>query len=177
MNHLNPYKMNFLELVKHRASVRSFSERAVEAKTLEYILECARLAPSAVNYQPWRFFVVSSAEAKKALQRCYNREWFTSAPLYILACGDSGKSWKRGSDGKDHLDIDVAIAVEHICLAAAEQGLGTCWVCNFDAALCSQELRLPENLIPVAIIPLGYPAGEVERRGSRKDIEEIVAEL
>lgn len=177
MNHLNPYKMNFLELVKLRSSVRSFSGKAVEPEKLEYLLECARLAPSAVNYQPWQFFVASSAEAKEKLQRCYNREWFTSAPLYILACGDASQSWKRGSDGKDHLDIDVAIAVEHICLAAAEQGLGTCWVCNFDAALCRQELNLPENLIPVAIIPLGYPAGSVERRGNRKGVEEIVAEL
>jgi len=169
--------MNFLELVKHRCSVRSFSDKEIEPEKLEYILECARLAPSAVNYQPWRFFVASSDEAKTKLQRCYNREWFTSAPLYILACGDTSQSWKRGSDGKDHLDIDVAIAVEHICLAAAEQGLGTCWVCNFDAALCRQELNLPENLIPVAIIPLGYPAVTIERKGSRKDIGDIVEKL
>ena len=169
--------MKFLELVKLRSSVRSFSGKAVEPEKLEYVLECARLAPSAVNYQPWRFVVASSADAKKKLQQCYNRAWFTSAPLYILACGDVGQSWKRGSDGKDHLDIDVAIAVEHICLAAAEQGLGTCWVCNFDVALCRQELNLPENLIPIAIIPLGYPADKVERRGSRKDLDEIVTEL
>lgn len=169
--------MNFLELVKLRCSVRSFSAKAIEPEKLDYILECARLAPSAVNYQPWRFFIARSDSAKKALQKCYNREWFASAPLYILACGDASQSWKRGSDGKDHLDIDVAIAVEHISLAAAEQGLGTCWVCNFDVALCKQELKLSDSLIPIAIIPLGYPAGTVERKGTRKNIGEIVEEL
>ena len=100
--------------------------------------------------------------------------------MFIVACEDHSQSWKRGSDGKDHADIDVAIAVEHICLAAAEQGLGTCWVCNFDVARCKEVLNLPENIEPAVIIPLGYPEREeqfAESEKKRKGAEEIVSIL
>lgn len=73
--------MNFLDLVKARYSVRSYRPQAVEREKVEYLLECARLAPSAVNFQPWRFFVVASDACREALRRCYHREWFAEAPL------------------------------------------------------------------------------------------------
>ena len=117
--------MNFLELVKARKSERDYTSQEVEQSKLDYILECARLAPSAVNFQPWHFLIVKSEEAKEKVRKCYNREWIKTAPMYIVVCGDTSQSWKRKSDGKDHCDIDVAITTEHICLAAAEQGLGT----------------------------------------------------
>ena len=115
-------------------------------------------AASAVNFQPWRFFVVASDARREALRRCYHREWFAEAPLCIAVCVDESVSWKRKSDGHDHADIDAAIAAEHICLAAAEQGLGSCWVCNFDVPLCREALELPATLRPVVLIPVGYPA-------------------
>ena len=121
--------MNFLELTKRRCSVRKYASRPVETEKLDYILEAARMAPSAVNYQPWCFLVVKSDKGREKIQSCYPREWFKQAPCYIVVCGDHAQSWKR-ADGKDHMDIDAAIAAEHICLAAAEQGLGSCWVCN-----------------------------------------------
>lgn len=166
--------MNLLDTVKNRKSVRAYSAKEVEAEKLEYILECVRLAPSAVNFQPWHFYVIKNSERKALLHQCYAREWFVSAPLYIVACGNTSQSWKRKSDGKDHLDIDVAIAVEHICLAAAEQGLGTCWVCNFDVEMCCRLLDLPPDLCPIAIIPVGYPLEEQNKPSSRKLISEIV---
>ena len=101
--------MNFLDLVKARYSVRSYRPQAVEREKVEYLLECARLAPSAVNFQPWRFFVVASDARRKALRRCYHREWFAEAPLCIAVCVDESVSWKRNSDGHDHADIDAAI--------------------------------------------------------------------
>ena len=106
--------MNFLDLVKARYSVRSYRPQAVEREKVEYLLECARLAPSAVNFQPWRFFVVASDARREALRRCYHREWFAEAPLCIAVCVDESVSWKRKSDGHDHADIDAAIAAEHI---------------------------------------------------------------
>ncbi|MCW0481291.1 nitroreductase family protein [Gaoshiqia sediminis] len=166
--------MNLLELTQKRHSVRSFSGQPVESEKLAYILECARHAPSAVNYQPWKFYVITKPEAKEKLQQIYPRKWFETAPMYLLACGDSSQSWKRSFDGKDHLDIDVAIAVEHICLAAAEQGLGSCWVCHFDTDLCQKEFGLPHEMVPVAIIPLGYPAKETTRQTDRKALSEIM---
>ena len=151
--------MNFLELTKRRCSVRKYASRPVETEKLDYILEAARMAPSAVNYQPWCFLVVKSDKGREKIQSCYPREWFKQAPCYIVVCGDHAQSWKR-ADGKDHMDIDAAIAAEHICLAAAEQGLGSCWVCNFDVALCRQQFGLPPTVEPVVLIPVGYPEDE-----------------
>ncbi len=150
--------MNFLELTRARYSVRNYTDRLVEPEKLDYIFECVRMAPSAVNYQPWRFAVVTDPERLAALKTAYPREWIQTAPCIIVACANHEESWHRKSDGKDHADIDLGIAVEHLCLAAAEQGLGTCWVCNFDVPRCREVMQLPENLEPVALIPLGYPA-------------------
>lgn len=169
--------MNFLELSKQRYSARNYSSDIIEQEKLSYILECARQAPSAVNYQPWHFFIVKSDEQKHLIQQSYPREWFEGAPLYIVICVDSSEAWIRKSDGKNHSDIDAAIATEHICLAAAEQGLGSCWVCNFDPEILKQALRLSPNQSPVAIISLGYVKQSPEKHSPRKEISEIITIL
>lgn len=169
--------MNLLHLIETRYSVRAYSDREVEAEKLNYILECARLAPSACNRQPWRFVVVRSAAKRSALHACYDRPWFAEAPLYIAVCADTAQSWKRTPDGKDHADVDAAIAAEHICLAAAEQGLGTCWICNFDPARCDAVLELPAEWRTVALFPIGYAATEQRPAKKRKPAEETVAEI
>ena len=165
--------MKFLELVRSRISVRQYTSKKVEDEKIAYILECARQAPSAVNYQPWQFIVVKNDEVKRLLHECYPAKWFAEAPVYIVACADTSQSWKRSNDGKDHADIDVAIAVEHICLAAVEQGLGTCWVCNFDVQKCAALLNLPVHIYPAAIIPVGYTTQTVSRNPNRKPTDEI----
>lgn len=137
--------MNLLELAQKRCSIRKYASSPVEDEKLAYILEAGRMAPSAVNFQPWYFVIIRQEAGRTKIQECYAREWFRSAPLYILVCGDHSQSWKRSSDRKDHMDIDVAIATEHISLAAAEQGLGSCWVCNFDTDLCRKHFNLPDN--------------------------------
>ena len=164
--------MNFLELVKQRYSCRAYKPLGVEKEKLDYILECVRLAPSAVNKQPWRFRIVSKEEDKAKLQQCYNRDWFKTAPMYVVASVLHDEEWVR-SDGKHHGDIDIAIAVEHLCLAATEQGLATCWVCNFDAVLCKELFNLSDNEEPAVLIPLGYAEDEVKPK-NRKPIETIV---
>ena len=166
--------MKFQELVKARRSIREYLAKEIEEEKLNYILECARLAPSAVNFQPWYFVVAKSPESKCKLQQCYNREWFNTVPLFIIACGDTSQSWKRKADGKDHMDIDMAIAVEHICLAAAEQGLGSCWVCNFDVNLCKQLFELPGHIEPIALIPIGYATKSEIKTQPRKELDDIV---
>lgn len=105
--------MNFLELVKARYSARKYANRPVEAEKLDYIMECVRFAPSAVNFQPWRFRIVTDEAVLKALYSCYKREWLATAPCIIVACVDHNESWHRRADNKDHADIDIAIAVEH----------------------------------------------------------------
>lgn len=169
--------MNFLELTKRRRSIRRFVSKEIEKEKIEYIMECVRRAPSAVNNQPWLFYFIKNEKIRKDLQKSYPREWFEKAPLYIVACADNNKSWKRSYDSKDFADIDLAIAIEHLCLAAAEQNLGTCWVCNFDPELCSKTLNLPEHIYPVAIIPIGYSDESKSDERERKALEEIIRTL
>ena len=166
--------MNFLELAKLRHSVRGYQPRKVEEEKLEYIMECVRMAPSAVNYQPWRFYIISEPEQLAAIKKSYHREWIQTAPCIIVACTDHNESWHRQIDQKDHADIDIAIAVEHLCLAAAEQGLGTCWVCNFEPEVCREVLSLPANVEPAVMIPLGYAENTAPVEKKRKEISEIV---
>lgn len=167
--------MEFLELVKKRYSVRAYAECKVEREKLDYVLECARLAPSAVNRQPWHLIVAESADVRARLCDCYHNEWLKQAPVIIAVCVDNNAAWTRQNDGKNHADIDGSIITEHICLAAAEVGLGTCWVCNFDYAATIEALGLPENEHPVVLIPIGYPADTAsERHTSRKAITAIV---
>lgn len=169
--------MNIDKLFLERKSERSFSSKEIDKETIVQLLNATRLAPSAVNYQPWRFFVCSSDDMKQRIVESYPRKWFQTAPLYIVACADNSQSWKRAIDNKDHGNIDVAIAVTHLTLKATEMGLGTCWVCNFDPSVLKEALNLDHVLEPVAIIPIGYPAKkepfEAEKPKKRKSIDEF----
>lgn len=165
----------FRDLVSERYSCRKYSEREVSRDDVLAILEAARLAPSACNRQPWRFIVLDKPENRVIAQEAYNREWIRPVKTFIIACGDHTKAWHRGSDGKDHTDVDISIAVEHVCLAATTMGLGTCWICNFDADILSQRLNLPDGIEPIAIIPVGYPEeGMKMTEKIRSDIQDIV---
>ena len=155
--------MNMLELSRQRFSARKFTDQKVSSSDLDYLLECARLAPSAVNRQPWHFVVVESEEAKARPRQVYNREWFATAPLYIVCYAHTGRCWTRAADQKAHGDIDVAIAAEHICLAATERGLGSCWVCNYDPDLMRSLFPLPDHEA-VVILPVGHIAPDCPQK-------------
>ncbi len=165
---------SFAEIVARRYSCRAYSSQRVETELVMRIMECARLAPSAVNKQPWRFLIIDTPELLEVLYRSYPRDFIKSAPLCIVAVGDHSQAWHRAQDGKDHTDVDLSIAIEHICLAATSYGLGTCWICNFDAEVCSQGLSIPDGWEPIAIIPLGYPDGDGVPAKRRKTMDEIV---
>ena len=166
--------MDFLNLSKKRYSARAYEPRPVDEAALDYVIECARYAPSAVNRQPWRLIVAKSDQARAALCDCYRGEWIKTAPVIIAVCADADAAWTRPGDGKNHADIDAAIITEHICLAAAEKGLGTCWVCNFNVEGVTKALDLPAGTHPVALVPMGYPAAPAsERHLARKSAEEI----
>ncbi|MDE5668654.1 MAG: nitroreductase family protein [Duncaniella sp.] len=145
-------------LAQQRYSCRSYAATPVPEDVLMAILDVTRLAPSACNRQPWLFIIADSDDEREAVARSYQRDWIKSAPVYIIACGLHDKAWHRPADGKDHTDVDVSIAVEHLCLAATSMHLATCWVCNFDQQIIREAFRLPDNMEPIAIIPLGYPA-------------------
>ena len=103
--------MNFLELAKKRCSVRDYSPRTVEQEKLDYILECARMAPSAVNYQPWRFIVVQHDDYRKIVEQSYSREWLAKAPLYIVAYAKTSEAWIRKYDEKNHAVVGSVISM------------------------------------------------------------------
>ena len=130
---------------------------------------------SACNKQPWKFIIVTSAEKKANIYECYPREWMKNAPAYIVAVGNNSEAWHRPADSKDHTDIDLSIAIEHICLAATSLGLGTCWVCNFYVDKCIEALNIPNEWQPIAILPIGYPASENTQEKKRKTLEDIIA--
>lgn len=164
---------NFSDLCNLRYSVRSYKPETPAKEDWDYVMECVRLAPSAVNFQPWKFRYLDNAADIARLAECYNREWFKTIPACFIAYKDTDAAWVRKLDGKSHADIDIAIAVEHLCLAAAERGLGTCWVCNFDAAKCVELFPVSENLVPAVLIPIGYAADEVKPK-NRKALEDIL---
>jgi nitroreductase len=165
--------MDFLELAKKRYSVRKYSNKEVEKEKLLRIFEAVRLAPTACNLQPFRFVVITEPEMKNRIAAAYSGKWILPAPVIIAVCGDHSQSWKR-RDGKDYCDVDAAIAVDHLTLAAAELGLGTCWIGAFDSRLCHDELKLPAHMEVIALIPLGYPEKEEIPEKNRKDLEDII---
>jgi nitroreductase len=162
----------FIELAKKRYSVRSYQNKPVNESILLKVLEAGSLAPSACNNQPWVFIVVRTEAAKKNLLAAYERKWLAEAPVVLVLCCDRSQAWVRG-DGKNYGDVDIAIAMDHITLAATEAGLGTCWIANFRASEARRVLGLPDTIEPVVFSPLGFPASEppVKRR---KKLEEIV---
>jgi nitroreductase len=162
----------FIELAKKRYSVRAYHNKPVEEPLLLKILEAGSLAPSACNNQPLVVIVIRKDETKKELLAVYERKWFADAPIILAMCCDHSQSWKRG-DGKSYGDIDIAIAMDHITLAAAEAGLGTCWIGNFKALEARRVLKLPENIEPIIFTPLGYPASQPPVK-KRKKLDEIV---
>lgn len=164
----------FKNLVNSRYSCRDYDpDAAVSHETIRAVVEAARLAPSACNRQPWTFIAVTDTELRRTIL-AKSRPAFMEAPVILVACGHHDTAWHRPADNKDHTDVDVSIAVEHICLAAAALGLGTCWVCSFDVDATVAALELPENIEPVALIPLGYPKSNAIPEKTRKSLDEIL---
>lgn len=165
----------FLRLCAERYSCRSYTDQMPADEAIDAILEAARLAPSATNRQPWKLLIIKpdDFQGRQAVFAAYNRDWVLTAPYHIVVCGMPGEAWVRPYDGKNHIDIDIAILTEHICLEASAQGLGSCWICNFDPARLTVDLALPQGLVPKVIIPIGYPAANRPEK-KRKSLDEII---
>ncbi len=166
--------MEFINLAQKRYSVRSYSDQPVDDAKLMEVLNAARFAPTACNYQPFSLIVIRDLAIRRQCATVYNRPWFLSAPVMIVACCDHSQSWHR-SDGKDYGEIDVAIVMDHVTLAAADVGLGTCWIGNFDVSEARKVLKIPAEISVVALTPLGYPSGQpLVASKSRKPLEQLV---
>jgi nitroreductase len=150
--------VDFQELIGKRYSVRAYKPDPVDEDKLGRVLEAARLAPTAANRQAFRLIVLPTKGREAELRRVYGRDWFTQAPLVLAVCALPAEGWVRKADGWNAAEVDATIAMTHIVLAAAEEGLGTCWIAAFDPGAARDVLGLPADVIPSAFTPLGYPA-------------------
>lgn len=166
--------MQFSDLIRQRYSVRAYRPDPVPDDLLVQVLEAGRLAPTAANKQPFRIIVIHTKGREAELGRIYHREWFAQAPLILCVCTVRAEAWQRAMyDGKSHADVDATIVMDHMVLAAADLGLGTCWIAAFDPAAAREILGLPEGVEPVLFTPLGYPADQ-PRVKERKPLADLV---
>ncbi|KAF1085089.1 FMN reductase (NAD(P)H) [Sporotomaculum syntrophicum] len=166
--------MSFLELAQKRYSVRKYESKPVEEDKLVKILEAAKVAPTAVNYQPQRLIVVRQPDRLAKLQKAAN---IYGAPLAIIVCADYNAAWKRPHDNKNFADVDASIVTDHMMLQATELGLGTVWVGHFKPDVIKTEFNLPDQVEPVNILVIGYAAVDsvpTDRHTDRKPLTETV---
>ncbi len=151
--------MNFLELAKERYSVRKFDSREVEAEKIELILEAGRIAPTAENFQPQRILVLNSKESLDKLKDCSHCHY--NAPLAMIICYDNRVSSKRsgyGYEAKDMGEQDASIVTTQMMLEITNLGLGSTWVAYFNEAAVRTAFSIPEYVVPVALLTIGYPS-------------------
>lgn len=166
--------MEFLELAKKRFSTRRYSAKKVEKELLDKILEAGRVAPTAANHQPQKILVVTSDEGKAKIDKAAT---VYSAPAILIVCADLDQGWVRNYDSKNCAEIDATIVTTHMMLQATELELGSLWLTWFDPDVIKREFDLPENIIPVNLLALGYDEGEPKPSGNhfkRKPISETV---
>jgi nitroreductase len=165
--------MNVIDAIKMRKSIRSFLDKPVEDAKLNTVLEAGRLAPSAANRQEWRFLVIREPETRNRIAMAAGRQKFVGeAPIIIVACAETDNKMMRC--GQLSYPIDVAIALDHMTLAAVELGLGTCWIGNFDDQLVKKILGIPDEIHVVQLLPLGYPEDPSVIEKDRLAVEKIV---
>ncbi len=160
--------MDVLDAIKKRRSVRHYSAEAVPEGALSRVLEAGRVAPSAMNYQPWHFVVVKDAEMRKKLSGGKFAKFLQECPVVIVGCGDTKKSpeWHT---------VDVTIALQNMVTQATSEGLGTCWIGSFDENAVKEALDVPEHYSVEAMLALGYPDEKPRGERKTKSLDEITS--
>ncbi len=172
--------MEYYNLIENRETIRNYdATKKIDDEVLNRILNAGRLAPSASNRQPWTFVLVSSHKKLTEVKAAYQREWFQKAPCIIVVTGDKTKSWVRPKDGYNSIETDLAIAVDHMILAAENEGLGACWIIAFDYELLAKAIGLKENEVVYSMAALGYPPDDFKKTGRkiRKPLDEVVKRI
>lgn len=151
--------MAVLEAIKKRRSIRRFQNKEVPPEFVDRLVESLIEAPSAGNLQSRKFYFVTNEESKiKLAKAAWDQKFLIQAPLLVVGCTDDEIQWKYGDRGKNLFTVcDVAVSIENMMLLATELGLGTVWVGAFEEDKVRAILSIPENLCPIAIVPVGYP--------------------
>ena len=151
--------MDVLEAIRTRRSVRSYSSRPIAPDVMDRMLQALHYAPSACNLQPWRFILITDEELRrKVAQAASDQLWIAGAPVIVVGCGLANQAYTHMGGYGNSADIDVAIALDHLTLAAVAEGLGTCWIGAFNEERVKHLLEVPQAVKVVAMTPLGYPA-------------------
>jgi nitroreductase len=151
-------EMTVLEAIKKRRSVRSYDPKPIPQDVMSRMCDALRLAPSACNYQPWRFVLVTDPKLKEQLvEAARGQKFIAEAPVVVVGVGFPGEAYKQMGGEGNSVEIDIAIALDHLMLAAAEEGLGTCWIGAFIEEEAGKLLGVPDGAKVVAMTPLGYP--------------------
>ena len=167
--------MEYSQLIKERYSVRKLDSRPVEEEKIAAILEAARVSPTAVNKQPQRILVLRDAESMEKLKEC--TPYSFNAPMALAVCCNLDEAWVRPYDNYNSGVIDAAVIGTHIMLAIHDLGLGSTWVGHFDTVVFRKLYNLPDNIEPVVIFPIGYPAPDAKPahlHAKRRPLEETV---
>ncbi len=166
--------MDVMDAIQQRFSVRKFKDYDIEDERLERVIEAARLASSARNLQEWRFVVVRNEKMRQSLAEAANGQQFVAeAPAVIVGCAVTSEHVM--SCGLHCFPIDVSIAMAYMTLAAVEEELGTCWIGAFNADKVRDLLGIPDDVIVVGLLPIGYPDAEAPPK-KRHDLNEIMME-
>ena len=150
--------MNVYEAIRTRRSVRRYSPRPIPDSTLARLRDALRLAPSACNFQPWRFIFVTDQKLRAELgQAAHQQTFIAQAPLIVVACGFPDRAYQGMGGHGNSVEVDVAIALDHLTLTAVAEGLGTCWIGAFDEPAVKRLLEIPQEVKVVALTPVGFP--------------------
>lgn len=157
--------MGAIDIIRARRSIRKYKKKAIPADLLHEVLDAARLAPSGANRQFWKLIVVQDERMKKGLvPLCKDQKFIEDCSAFIAAVDDPTQKWYR---------VDVAIALDHLSLAAVEKGLGTCWIGAFDPERVGEYLGVPKGQVVTVCMTLGYSAESPDPR-SRKLMDDLV---
>ena len=165
--------MEFEEIIRKRTSVRKFSDKVLEQEKLDKILEAGRIAPTAKNSQPIKIYVVKSEDGITKIDKASRCRYGSSTVLII--CGNKEEAYHKGE--YTTYEMDSCIVATHMMLEATNLGVDNIWIESFDEAILRDELNIPEELIPVCLLPLGYKADDCPvnpMHSKRKSIEELV---
>ncbi len=170
--------MDVVSAIKKRRSIRMFLKKEIDDGIIKEMLECAILAPSEGNLQPWKFYLIKNENLKEKIALyALRQEFIAEAPVCIVVCADLKRTSPYGERGRNLYCLQsTAAAIQNMMLYAVSKGLGTCWVGAFDERKVADALSLPAHLRPVAIIPVGYPA-EYPETPSRIPLKNVVEEI
>ena len=163
--------MDFKKVIESRYSVRKYEKKTVEKDKLERVLNAGRIAPSARNFQNWKFVVVTNPEMISAIAESCEQKWMSSAPIIIaIVCTEPRIMSCEIPAGP----VDCSIAIDHMTLWAVEEGLGTCWIGKFNQGESKKLLDIPQEMEVIELLTLGYPADKPKAEKPRKALEEVV---